>query len=488
LGDGILFATLFRDRFLYAKDTATWYEWNGVCWQQDIMNRSLASVEEVALLYLGEYKKVSVMIADLLAEGADAKGDPIKKLQDKQDMLLKRVSQLRAAGKRRAACLEFAHTLPANSLAIKGEEFDKQPWLFPCKNGVIDLRTGLLKPGRPDDFLSLASPVEFLGIDYPAPLWEKSLSEIFNCNAEMVAYVHRLFGYCMTGIVNQKVFPVLYGRTGWNGRSLIIETINYVMGAMAGSIASEMLLSQKFAKSSSGPSPDIMSLKGIRLSFASEIDENQRFSAAKIKKLTGKNELVGRHPNDKYEIRFPPTQKIMIETNIQPSAPANDKSFWERMHLIPFEISFVNRDPLEAHERRAILDLDDQIRKEAPGILAWLVRGCLLWQQQGLNPPLAVTEAAAKYQRNEDLLGDFIDACCVRNAGAKVQSKVIYQRYVEWYKENVDSRENKEPTSTTFGKQLGQIFEKHRSNGCVFYTGIDVLQQSDDSRQGELGT
>ena len=329
--------------------------------------------------------------------------------------------------------------------------------------------------------------MEFLGIDYPAPIWDKSLLEIQNGKEDMVAYLNRLFGYCATGIVNQKVFPVLYGRTGWNGRSLIIETINYVMGAMAGSIASEMLLSQKFAKSSSGPSPDIMSLKGIRLSFASEIDENQRFSAAKIKKLTGKNELVGRHPNDKYEVRFPPTQKIMIETNIQPSAPANDKSFWERMHLIPFEISFVNRDPLEAHERRAILDLDEQILKEASGILAWLVRGCLLWQQHGLNPPLAVTEAAAKYQRNEDLLGDFIDACCVRNPGARVQSKMIYQRYVEWYKENIDSRDGKEPTSTTFGKQLGQIFEKHRSNGCVFYDGIDILKTA-DQQQGESGT
>ena len=475
LGDGILYATLFRGRFLYKKDTGTWFEWNGNCWQQDIMNRSLAAVEEVALLYLGEYKKTSVEIAEAAAKDADGDGDLIKKLKGRQAKLLKRAEQLRSAGKRRAACLEFAHTLPDNPLAIKGEEFDKHPWLFPCKNGVIDLRTGRLRPGVPGDYLSMASPVEFLGIDTPAPLWEKSLPEIFNGKLDMVAYLQRLFGYCITGIVNEKVFPILYGRTGWNGRSLIIETINYVMGAMAGSIASEMLLSQKFTKSSSGPSPDIMSLKGIRLSFASEIDDNQRFSAAKIKKLTGKNELVGRHPNDKYEVRFPPTQKILIETNLQPSAPANDKSFWERMHLIPFEVSFVNRDPLAAHERRAILDLDDQILKEAPGVLAWLVRGCLLWQQQGLQPPLEVIEAAKKYQKNEDQLGDFIEACCVLNPGAQVQARVIYQRYVEWYKENMDHREGKEPTNTTFGKQLGQIFDKRHSNGRVVYTGIDII-------------
>ena len=483
LGDGILYATLFRGRFLYAKSTTTWYEWNGNYWQQDVMNRSLAAVEDVVALYLGEYKKISSEVSDAIAKGADAKGDPIKKLEGQQDRLLKRASALRAAGKRRAACLEFAHTLPENPLAIKGEEFDQQPWLFPCANGVLDLRTGLLNPGVPGDYLSLASPIEFLGIDYPAPLWEKSLLEIFNGKKEMVAYMQRLLGYCITGIVNQKVFPVLYGRTGWNGRSLIVETVNYVMGAMAATIQSEMRLSQRFSKSSSGPSPDIMSLKGIRLSFASEIEENQQFSTAKIKKLTGKNTLVGRHPNDKYEVRFAPTQKIMIETNIQPSAPANDRSFWERMHLIPFDISFVNRDPIEAHERRAIMDLDDQVRKEAPGILAWLLRGCLFWQQQGLMPPQEVTNAAAEYRRNEDLLGDFIEACCVLTPAAKVLSKVIYQRYIAWYKENVDSREKKEPTITAFGKQLGRVFEKHRVNGIVEYIGIDVKDAPPDDTQ-----
>ena len=129
-----------------------------------------------------------------------------------------------------------------------------------------------------------------------------------------------------------------------------------------------------------------MSLKGIRMAFASEIDEGQRFSAAKIKWFTGKDELVGRNPHDKYPTHFNPTHKLCLQTNTQPQAPPNDKAFWERLHLIPFLISFVNRDPQESHERRAILDLDRQVLKEAPGILAWLVAGCLLWQRRRPQP------------------------------------------------------------------------------------------------------
>ena len=491
LGDGILFVTLFRDRFLYCKNRAEWFEWAGHYWQRDVMGHALAAVEVVVEHYLAEFKRASAARVDLLAAGEGAKSDAAVKLQAKIDALLSRARQLRGT-RRRANCLEMAHTCE-DPLAITGEEFDNHPMLFPCANGVIDLETGLLTPGRPSDYLSLASPIEFLGIDTPAPIWERTLLEIFGGDPKkppghpdnekseaLVAYIQRLFGYAMTGLVKEKVFPVLFGSTGWNGRSLIIETVSHVMGSLAGSIPSEMLLSQKYAKSSSAPSPDIVSLKGVRMAFASEIDENQRFSAAKIKWLTGKDELNGRSPHDKYPTRFAPTHKLFLMTNTQPEAPANDKAFWERMHLIPFGISFVNRDPQEPTERRAILDLDRQVLAEAPGILAWLVRGCLFYQQQGLAPPVEILQATEEYRKGEDVLADFIEECCFREDGAKGRAKELYQRYVAWYHENVGEKER---TGTWFGKQLRQKFPKTKVNGCVVYHGIGLKEQ-----QGELET
>ena len=490
MGDGILFAALFRDKFLHCKNTQEWFEWTGHRWKMDMMNRSLTAVEKIAEEYLSEYGRLAAQISDKIKAGEEASSKSIEHLKTQQHQLLKRASQLRG-DKRRTACLKFAHTIE-DRLAITGDEFDSKPMLFPCANGVIDLETGRLKPGRPDDYLSKASPVEFKGINEPAPLWEKSLLEIFGGNAEkaldaqeneraarFVAYNRRLYGYSMTGQVIEKVFPMLYGPTGWNGRSLIIDTISRVMGELAGSIPSEMLLSVKFTKSASGPSPDIMGLKGLRMAVASEIDENQRFSVAKIKWLTGKDELVGRSPHDKYQTRFDPTHKLFVMSNTQPQAPPNDKAFWERLHLIPFAISFVNRDPHEAHERRAILDLGDQIMKEAPGILAWLVRGCLEWQREGLKPPKEIMEATEEYRKNEDLLADYIDECCLREPGAKEKSAVLYQRFIDWYKDNIGE---KVPTGTWFGKLLSQKFKKWKSEGCIMYHGIALK----GGRQGGL--
>jgi len=467
LGDATLYAALYRNKFVYCKNLKEWFEWVNHYWQVDIMGHAFVAVEGVVEQYMLEYGRISNGILELMGDGDDESKDKIKKLRKQQSTILKKVSQLRD-GKRRNSCLEFAHTIE-NPLAITNEEFDQKPMLLPCANGIIDLETGKLRPGRPGDYLSMASPVEFRGIDEPAPLWEKSLLEIFAGDEEMIAYIRRLFGYSITGLVHEKVFPVLYGKSGWNGRTLIVESIAHVMGPYARPIPPEMLMSSKIIKSSSGPSPDIMSLKGLRMAFADETDESHKFSAAQVKRLTGKGKLVGRNPNDKRPTYFYQTHKLFLESNSQPQAPPNDKSFWERLHLIPFIISFVNRDPQESHERRAILDLDRQILKEAPGILAWLVKGCLLWQKQGLMPPRKVTDATEQYRRNEDLLADFIDECCIREPGAKEKSSSLYGRFIVWYHDNIGKNE---PTGTWFGKQLSQKYEKSKSQGRVTYHGL----------------
>jgi putative DNA primase/helicase len=470
LGDAMMYAHLFRDKFVFCKNSEEWYEWNGVHWQRDVMGRSLVGVEEVVAHYLAEYSRVSAEIKEMLAAGA-TDTSIISQKQNLQDALLRRASQLRG-DRRRNNCLKFVHTIE-RPLAITGDEFDAKPMLFPVANGVIDLETGKLLEGRPSDYLTKASPVMWQGIDTPCPLWEKTLLEIFgnfDNNEEIVSYLRRLFGYSITGLIIEKVFPVLYGKTGWNGRSLIMETIRKVMGDFCGSIPAEMLLSQRFGASATGPRPDIMGLKGIRLAFASEIDEEQRFSTGRIKNLTGKDQLVGRNPHDVHLTRFYPTHKLFLMTNTKPDASAKDKAFWYRMHLIPFEISFVNRDPVESFERRAIMDLDKQIEAtELPGILAWLVRGCLEWQQDGLNPPANIKEATEKYRRGQDLIADFLEECTENEEMASEGSSQLFARFTAWYIENIGK---KVPSGTWFGKQMGERYNKVRINGRSVYQGI----------------
>ena len=84
LGDGVFYATLFRDQFLYCKNTMEWFKWAGHCWQRDTMGCSLAAVEQVVEHYLAEFKRVSDELTTILAAGESAKSDVAVKLKDKR--------------------------------------------------------------------------------------------------------------------------------------------------------------------------------------------------------------------------------------------------------------------------------------------------------------------------------------------------------------------------------------------------------------------
>jgi len=213
-----------------------------------------------------------------------------------------------------------------------------------------------------------------------------------------------------------------------------------------------------------------MALRGLRIAFASENDEGRRFSPSRVKWLSGGDTLVGRSPHDRYETHFTPTHTLILLTNHKPHAPADDFAFWERVHLIPFDLSFVNRKPVADNERPADKHLPEKLRAEASGILAWMVRGCLAWQDKGLDPPRIVRDATADYRREEDILGDFIDECCFLDPSAEIQSSKLYTAFCDWWEQNVSK---KTLSQKKFGKMMTKRFKREKK-GTYKYFGLDL--------------
>jgi len=288
----------------------------------------------------------------------------------------------------------------------------------------------------------------------------------------MVAYIQRYFGYCATGDTTEKNVSLFYGPTGWNGRSMMLETIAFVLGEFAIQIPSEMLLASKYPPNANAPRPEITGLKGVRLATASEIEDGQKFSLSRVKWLTGQDSLTGRNPFEKKPLTFTPTHKLLVQTNNLPKASADDRAFWQRMHLVSFPISFVNREPTEPNERRANLRLGKEIRPEAPGILAWILRGCLLWQRHGLNPPKKVMDATKDYREDEDMLHDFITACLEKVPGQSTPAKEIYSAFSTWYKD--ENGVDEAPTLTWFGRKFGAKFKRKKKVGIKEYEGVVI--------------
>jgi putative DNA primase/helicase len=212
-----------------------------------------------------------------------------------------------------------------------------------------------------------------------------------------------------------------------------------------------------------------MALKGLRMAFASENDEGRRFSPSKVKWLSGGDTLVGRYPYDKYDVFFQPTHTLFLLTNDKPHAPANDFAFWERIHLIPFPLSFVD-NPRHEKQRPKDKFLMEKLEEEASGILAWLVRGCLAWLEKGLRPPAKVLEATEEYRREEDVLADFIDECLILDPEASEQAANLYTLFVQWWEKNISKRTM---SNRKFGQLMKERFEWEKK-GTIIYHGIEI--------------
>ncbi|OPY75191.1 MAG: hypothetical protein A4E65_03618 [Syntrophorhabdus sp. PtaU1.Bin153] len=463
-GDAKLFQELHRGRFCYDGSSGRWYSWKTHSWEKDVLGEVTRAIDAVINAYAEETSRQTWQ--RLQAEKAGRTQEANQRAKT-IDVLYKRIRTLQTVA-RKENVLTLART-GADSLAIRGDEWDRDPWLLACPNGIIDLRTGNLRPGTPNDYIKTVAPVEYHGKNTPAPHFDRFISEVFNHDQELIGFIQRLLGYMITGDISEHILAAFEGK-GRNGKSTLVEIISFILGGYAGQIESEMLLAQKFGRQSGGPSPDIMALRGKRFVHCSETESGRHFNLSKVKWLSGGDTLTGRELYGKELVTFRPTHKIVLSTNHRPHANADDYAFWKRALLIPFNLSFV-ADPKESHERKADPQLPEKLRAEAPGILSWLVRGCLEWQKQRLNPPDCVKAATEEYRNDEDIIKHFIDDRCLVAPELSVKALVLYKAYRLWCEEMGHVPLN----GTNFAIKIKAKFGSKRTMHGFVYFGFDLL-------------
>ncbi len=425
-GDAWLFYQLFRDQLCYDHAGRKWYRWNTHYWKEDEVEEVIKKIDTVVDIYSKEASKWAWRALKAAKEG-DGKGRQDAEKKEKQ--YLKKISVLQKKQWKKDI-LELA-AAGETSLGITGKEWDIDPWLLSCPNGVIELKNGTFSTGKQFDYIKTICPTKWRRLYEPCPTWEKFLNEIFNEDKSYVSFIQRLLGYSIAGLTTDHILPIFWGK-GRNGKGTLFDVIYHVLGSLSGPIQAEMLLEQRRLRSSAAPTSDIMAVKGKRIVWASETDEGRRLNAGKVKWLVGGDTLCGREPYAKREINFTPTHTLFLLTNSKPRVDSQDYALWQRIHLIPFILSFVD-DPQKPNDRKRDPNLPEKLKTEASGILAWLVRGCLEWQKQGLNPPEIVKNATTAYQQNEDIISQFISERCIIDSMAVVQAGKLYKAYCEEY-------------------------------------------------------
>lgn len=468
-----LYADAFRDQYIFDHTGAQWNEFSGHSWQPILTGDEVAAVKLIRDDYLKKAvflikKKRKQTIADHVGPDDKAYETAIKSFDADEKALNSAIQNLGSLHYMKAVCDLAARS--ADGLSVITEQFDKEPWLLACKNGVIDLQTGNLRDGRPSDYLRRTVPTPYHP-DAACPRFEKFLDEVFDGDVETVSFVQRLLGMSLIGDgdIKQNIF-IFCGR-GRNGKNTLLDTIAETLGSQVCSkVASELLLSQQHGKGAGAASPEIVGLQGLRLIYASETNEGRSFDVSKVKELSGGGFLRGRGVYAKHEITFKSSHMVILDTNSMPHADAGDYAFFQRLRCVNFPLSYVD-EPEETFERKKDPYLKAALTQESSGILAWLIHGCIEYQKHGLKEPAAVKAAVLAYRDSEDIIMQFLDERCNTSAHARsTGAKDLYDAYRIWCIESGV----KSASMQKFGRYMTARYRNSHTMYGKVYEGVDL--------------
>jgi putative DNA primase/helicase len=393
MGNADRFVNVCGDDFRYCTLWHKWLYWNGKSWKIDdgemVVNRAMKFVR---------YCRDIAKSAQLPKKFADALGDYLYKCENNSK-------------------IQAMLTLARAKLSIAPDELDRDPWLFNCSNGTLDLRTGEIRPHDREDLISKMSPVAYSPMS-ECPKWEAFLEDIMMGKKELIEFLQAYLGYCLTGTTGNQLFVIAYG-TGQNGKTVLGNVLLKIMGTYADELPVAMIMRKK------GDEEKIEGMHrfmGLRLALFAEGEHGQQLAEGKIKTLTGGDKINARFLYGE-GFSFSSSCKLILRTNHKPQIYGTDHAIWRRVNLMPFDYRIPDDKKVDHYD-------DVLVDAEAAGILDWMIQGCVFWQRNGLPKSESIKESTETYRLSEDPIGDFLSSRCLIMADGRSTVKTLYENYV----------------------------------------------------------
>jgi putative DNA primase/helicase len=389
MGNAQRLARLFGERIRFSKQLG-WLVYNGKRWLPDDESQVQWYAKETVRHLYGE---------------AEAEPD-----EDRRKALAKFAMKCESAS-RIQAMLTLLPSEPG--ISVLPAVFDHDKMLLNLANGSLDLHSGQLRPHSPEDLITKLAPVNY---DPTAKCerWERFILEVMDGDEAMRDFLQRSLGYTLTGETKEQAWFFLWGK-GENGKTTLLSVLERILGDYYVNTPADTFVITPGHR----VRDDLARLRGARLVSANEA-EGKTFDAETLKAFTGEGSVTARELYHRL-FDYMPEGKLFFSANNQPEVKDTTHAFWRRILLIPFTRQFTGdaKDP----------NLRGKLADESAGILAWMVRGCLDWQENGLQIPEKVKLAVNDYRDSVDILKDFLETHCIINYGLTVPVRELYGRY-----------------------------------------------------------
>lgn len=348
-------------------------------------------------------------------------------------------------------------------ISVSVTELNRSPHIFNVLNGGLNLETGLLEPHLPERNLTSLAGVEY-SPDAEAPRWREALNLIFAGDSDLESYVQRLVGYSLHGDKSEAVMPFAIG-SGCNGKSFFSDVILAIFGEYGSRSEASLLMGD------SEQHPTIIAdLFGKRFVAVGEPESGARLREARIKALTGENELVARFCGEDYW-RFKRECLLWCASNHKPRVRGSDSGIWRRLRIVPFMVDLRSVcEPIPGLAQTIIAE-------EGAGVLRWAFEGYKAYREHGLREPRAVELETEIYRSEEDLLGQFLSECCEMAGEYATPVTQVHEAYMRWAGHPISKQ--------AFGRMIAERFEKRKETagefrGQTIIKGVRLAISGDD--------
>lgn len=392
LGNARRLAGALRGRMAWVEG-AGWYGWDGRRWAPWADAQAQETVGE-------ELTRVLQDVAVLSDEEKDWKW---------------------AAESESASRIGAATRLLRGKVLVDVDDLDQHPLYLNVDNGTLNLETGALLEHTPGHWLTQVAPTRW---SYTAtcPRWTAFVDWMCCGDAGLATYLQEWAGYCLTGTVGLQCMAILHGSQGANGKSTFADVLMRVLGPDYAAPAPPGFFMRRHGDEHP---TSLWMTRGRRLIVSSEVEDDARLDAPKLKSLTGEATQTARAMHRDFS-SFTATAKYMLLTNPRPVFDGADQAVARRLHLVPCRAHMPegDRDPGLA-ARLAV--------EEGPGILRWALDGFTrAWSAQRLNVAKVMLAELADYKADMDKLGLWLEECCERDAWGTVESSELYASYRAW--------------------------------------------------------
>ena len=395
-GIALAFAEKYNDELRYDHTVGKWFQWDGSRWKLEITQLAFNYAREMCRGFRKQYQNNAL-------------------------------PKVRTA----AAVEKFAQA--DRRFAVEHDIWDRDPWLLCTPGGTVELKTGILRENYPSD--NITKVCSITPAEMPTPLWDRFLYECTKGDADLKRYLQQIAGYCLTGVTHEHALFFIYG-LGCNGKSVFVNTLAAILADYHVTANMDVFTHSKY----DGHPTELARLHGARMVTASETEEGRSWAESRIKQITGGDPIAARYMRkDFFEYR--PQFKLVFLGNHKPVLRNVDDAAKRRFNMIPF----LNKP--EAPDA----ELGEKLRPEYPGILKWVIDGCLDWQRNGLVKPEVVLQETDSYFADQDIFSQWLDECTEKKHETTGETSArLFERWSNWA-----IRQGEDPgTSKSFAERM----------------------------------